>query len=67
MHVKLATLRVILALGAQIYKLEAMERNVIDRTKMSQSGLGESVHGLGESGRKTLIPSGYESNQWVEW
>ena len=26
-----------------------MERTVIDRMEMSQSGLGESVHGLGES------------------
>ena len=55
MHVKLATLHVMLALGAQIYELEAMERTIIDRIEMSQSGLGELGNGLGEPGTNPNI------------
>ena len=52
MHVKLATLRVVLALGVQIYKFEVLEWTVIDKFEMSRSRLSESVNRLGESGCK---------------
>ena len=59
MHVKLATLRVMLALGVQIYELEVLEWTVIDKMKMMKVDLASLF--LDSASRvETLILSGYE-------
>ena len=58
MHVKLATLRVMLALGVQICNWEAMEWTEIDRMKMMKVDSASRV--------ETLTSSGCESSQCVK-